>query len=96
MANWTNLSAAFAFGTKLTSQQQQQLRDNITALAEGAAGAPAIETDALDNGAVTGAKMANNAGYAEQVNDGAPDSYYRVLGADGSWYRCTEIFDDSP
>jgi hypothetical protein len=42
MANWTDLAAAFAFGTKLTSQQQQQLRDNITALAENASGSPAV------------------------------------------------------
>ena len=47
MANWTNLSAAFAFGTKLTSQQQQQLRDNITALAENASGAPEINRLAI-------------------------------------------------
>jgi len=42
MANWTDLSASFAYGTKLTSTQMQQLRDNITATAEGAAGAPDI------------------------------------------------------
>lgn len=43
MANWTDLSSAFAYGTKLTSAQMQQLRDNITALAEGASGAPSIQ-----------------------------------------------------
>lgn len=42
MATWTDLSAAFAFGTKLTSAQQGQLRDNITALSEEAAGAPIL------------------------------------------------------
>jgi hypothetical protein len=47
MASWTDLSAAFAYGTKLTSQQMQQLRDNITALAEGASGAPSVEFASL-------------------------------------------------
>jgi hypothetical protein len=44
MATWTDLSAAFAYGTKLTSQQQQQLRDNIQAGLEGASGSPLAET----------------------------------------------------
>lgn len=49
MANWTDLSGAFAYGTKLTSAQQGQLRDNITALAEGASGAPSIQGAAIGN-----------------------------------------------
>ncbi|MHC4791475.1 MAG: hypothetical protein ACYS8Y_08595 [Planctomycetota bacterium] len=49
MATWTDLSAAFGYGTKLTSANQQQLRDNITALAEGASGAPEIWHKALIN-----------------------------------------------
>lgn len=40
---WTDLSAAFGYGTKLTSQQMQQLRDNIAAAMEGASGAPQAE-----------------------------------------------------
>jgi len=48
MANWTDLSASFAYGTKLTSTQMQQLRDNITAVAEGASGAPSIEEAAIE------------------------------------------------
>ncbi len=50
MANWTDLAAAFGYGTKLTSQQMQQLRDNITAIMEGAANAPEIEWPAFDRG----------------------------------------------
>ena len=50
MANWTDLSGAFGYGTKLTSAQMQQLRDNITALAEGASGAPEIEEAAIESG----------------------------------------------
>jgi len=48
MANWTDLSASFAYGTKLTSTQMQQLRDNITAVAEGASGAPDILEEAIE------------------------------------------------
>jgi hypothetical protein len=51
MANWTDLSGVFTFGSKLTSTQQSQLRDNITAAFEGAAGAPTLAnsyiTDAM-------------------------------------------------
>ena len=47
---WTDLSAAFSFGSQLTSQQMQQLRDNITAVANGDSGAPEIKKDALDTG----------------------------------------------
>jgi len=42
MTVWTDLSAAFAYGTKLTSSQIQQLRDNITAAFEKASGAPEL------------------------------------------------------
>ena len=38
MANWTDLSGAFAYGSKLTSAQMQQLRDNVTAAFEQASG----------------------------------------------------------
>lgn len=71
---WTNLSAAFGYGTKLTSSQMQQLRDNITALAQGATGAP--EITATYDGAnlkalsVSGAKVAANAITADKIADG--------------------------
>ena len=41
---WVNLSSAFGYGTKLTSQQQQQLRDNIKAAFDGDANAPNLLT----------------------------------------------------
>lgn len=41
---WVDLSSAFAFGSKLTSQQQQQLRDNIKAAFDGDANAPPLLT----------------------------------------------------
>ncbi len=49
---WTDLSGVFTYGTKLTSTQMQQLRDNITALANGDSGAPAIQTAAYDTASV--------------------------------------------
>jgi hypothetical protein len=44
---WVDLSAVFQYGTKLTSTQMQNLRDNITALANGDSGAPPIKQAAL-------------------------------------------------
>jgi len=39
---WVDLSASFQYGTKLTSANQQQLRDNVTALAYQDNGSPLI------------------------------------------------------
>lgn len=47
---WTDLSAAFGYGTKLTSQQQQQLRDNIKAAFDGDADAPVLLTHPIWRG----------------------------------------------
>lgn len=71
---WVDLSSAFSYGSKLTSTQMQQLRDNITALANGDSGAPEIQTAALNNSAVTTAKINNDAITNEKINDGAVDT----------------------
>lgn len=42
---WVDLSSAFTYGSKLTSTQMQNLRDNIAALAAGDSGAPTISID---------------------------------------------------
>jgi len=103
---WTNLSGAFGYGTKLTSSQMQQLRDNLTALANGDSGAPAIQAAALDSasvttakiadGDVTEAKMAYLVGEVTQYHEGESDSFYRVRQLDGSNMQCCPTFDDSP
>jgi len=49
---WVDLSGAFGYGTKLTSTQVQNLRDNIAAMAAGDAGAPEIVEAALGAAAV--------------------------------------------
>jgi hypothetical protein len=57
---WVNLSAAFGFGTQLTSLQMQNLRDNITAQANGDAGSPQQQTAGIADNAITLAKLAND------------------------------------
>ena len=49
MADWTDLSSNFGYGTKLTSTLQQNLRDNITAAFEGASGSPSLANDYVKN-----------------------------------------------
>lgn len=41
---WTNLSSAFGYGTKLTSANMQQLRDNVAAAFAKDTGAPELAT----------------------------------------------------
>lgn len=63
MTAWTDLSAAFAYGTKLTSTQMQQLRDNIAAAFEKAAGAPVLANDYVVT-AMVGADQLDSQHYA--------------------------------
>jgi hypothetical protein len=84
---WTNLAAAFAYGSKLTSAQMQNLRDNITALANGDAGAPLIQNSALDSG-ISASKLSTVVGSTRWHNE-TGEQWYEVLGSDGTWYQCT-------
>lgn len=88
---WTDLSAAFAYGSKLTSAQMQNLRDNIAALAAGDSGAPRIK---YGNGTTSGG-LQYNCGSSREVGDGTANNYFEVLGADGSWYQSCFSRDDS-
>ena len=59
MADWTNIAnTALQPGAPVRSIDGVALRDNPIAIAEGAAGAPRIETNAIQNSAVTSAKLA--------------------------------------
>jgi hypothetical protein len=92
---WTDLAAAFAYGSKLTSAQMQNLRDNVSAVPNGDAGAPQVQTAGIANSAVTAGKMAYNAGEA-RLNRTVPTlAFYEVLGADGSWRQSCHAFDDT-
>lgn len=62
MATWTNISNTnLQPGAPARSVDVIALRDNPIALAEGAAGAPRIQTAALADSAVTNPKIANGA-----------------------------------
>ena len=50
---WVDLSTAFQYGTKLTSSNQQQLRDNIAAAFGKDAGAPQLATDYIVTSMIT-------------------------------------------
>ena len=56
MAVWTELT--FAFESLLTSTKMTQLDNNLDAIAEGASGAPKIQTAAIQDGAVNVDKLA--------------------------------------
>lgn len=60
MATWVNISNAnLQPGAPARSVDAIALRDNPIAIAEGAAGAPRIQTAAIQDGAITNAKVAN-------------------------------------
>ena len=60
MADWTNIAnTALQPGAPVRSIDGVALRDNPIAIAEGAAGAPRIQTNGIQNSAVTNAKIAN-------------------------------------
>jgi hypothetical protein len=77
---WTNLAAAFAYGSKLTSAQMQNLRDNITALANGDTGAPDILWAAMEDN--------YNSGEIRKTGAGTSNAFYESLGKDGTWRKC--------
>lgn len=68
---WVDLSASFSYGSQLTSTQMQNLRDNITALANGDAGAPEVQTAALADNCVTNAKLSISAIDTPEIADDA-------------------------
>ena len=58
MAVWTNLS--FSYLEILSHTKMNQMDANFDALAEGASGAPKIQTDAITDANVTFAKLSSD------------------------------------
>ena len=58
---WVDLSSAFTYGSKLTSTQMQNLRDNIKAAMDGDSGAPPLQSAAIATGAVDQAAIGASA-----------------------------------
>ena len=59
MADWTNLpNQAVGVGGLPSGTTVTALRDNPVAIAQGAAGAPRVQTAAIQNGAVNASKLA--------------------------------------
>lgn len=65
---WVDLSGAFSYGTKLTSTQMQNLRDNITAAFNKDSGAPTLANDYIVN-----AMMANDSVGEDEYIAGSVD-----------------------
>ena len=79
MATWVNISNTnLQPGAPARSVDAIALRDNPIAIAEGAAGAPRIQTAAIQDGAITNAKIANGAVTWAKVSAG---SIYIGMGA---------------
>ena len=79
MATWTNLS--FPFGSTLTSTQMTNLDNNLDALAEGAAGAPAIQLAAMDTNSVDTGQLVNDSVTNAKIDAGAVDTTELATGA---------------
>lgn len=87
MANWTNIQTdSLEPGKPIRSIDGIALRDNPIAIAEGAAGAPRIQTNGINNSAVTNAKLANNSvSTAKIVNSNVTAVKLATGGAENSW-----------
>ena len=73
MATWTSLT--YAFGSKLTSAKMTQNQDNFLALAEGASGAPKLQSAAYDTGSIDQSAIgASEVGQGELISATASQS----------------------
>lgn len=77
---WTDLSAAFGYGSTLPGARLRELRDNLTAVTSGYANAPRLQSAAIAANGVTSATLnATLAGMT--VNSG---NVHRHHGSDGA------------
>lgn len=84
---WVDQSSAFGYGSVLTSTQMQNLRDNLTALANGDTGAPLIQQAAIDTNSVGQSEIKIASSYSDSGTGNAvsfyvnPGGIYAVGGA---------------
>lgn len=78
MATWYDLT--FNYGSILTALQLTRLDGNLDALAEGASGSPSVQTAALENDAVTTAKLAADAVRHRNVQWSFSEGTFTVAG----------------
>lgn len=71
MATWTNIpDSVLEPGKPVRSVDALALRDNAIAIAQGAAGAPRVRTNGINNSAVTTAKINNSAVTTDKIANG--------------------------
>ena len=71
MADWTTIpDTTFEPGAPAKGRDMRFLRDNPIAIAEGASGAPRIQTDGIGTGAVTNPKLSSSAVTNAKVSNG--------------------------
>src|SRR5690625_4762669 len=79
MAQWTNIPTdRIEPGKPIRAIDGLALRDNPIAIAEGASGAPRVQTNGIANSAVTTAKIANSSVTAQKLATG---------GSENNWTR---------
>jgi len=83
MADWTDLSSNFGYGTKLTSALVQALRDNITAAMEGASGSPdlgsgTVGSPQIIDGSISSLHLASSAIGDTQINNASINAALKI------------------
>lgn len=72
MATWTSIpDSVLEPGKPVRSVDALALRDNAIAIAQGAEGAPRVQTNGINNSAVTTAKINNSAVTTDKINNSA-------------------------
>lgn len=89
MATWTNVADANQLpGEPIRSIDIIAIKDNITAQAEGATGAPKQQTNGIENGAVTTPKIEDlNVTNAKVADGDISSDKFRTTATEDAWVR---------
>src|SRR5690625_686890 len=89
MAQWTNIPTdRIEPGKPIRAIDDLALRDNTIAIAEGASGAPRVQTNGIANSAVTTSKIANsNVTTAKIANSNVTAQKLATGGNENNWVR---------